>query len=84
MKMHLLSVLQVSVRVMELDQFMNSKRLFKDVRNRPKNSQPAKPVMVHINYHPDKHERMQAVVKYYVDGDEHALDKFPGGSEAGS
>eukprot|EP00955_Chlamydomonas_euryale_P076660 362746-Chlamydomonas_euryale.AAC.2 len=38
---------------------------------------------VHINYHPDKHERMLAVVKYYVDGDQHALDAFPGGSEAG-
>lgn len=75
---------QVSVRVMELDKFMNSKRLFKDVRMRPKANLPPMPVMVHINYHPDKHERMQAVVKYYIDGDEHALDKFPGGSEAGS
>ena len=34
--------------------------------------------------HPDKHERMKAVVKYYLEGDAHALDKFPGGSEAGS
>jgi hypothetical protein len=32
----------------------------------------------------DKHERMQAVVKYYIGGDEHALDKFPGGSEKGT
>ncbi len=44
---------------MEIDKFMNSKRLFKDVRNRPKVSQPPMPVTVHINYHPDKHERMQ-------------------------
>lgn len=75
---------QVSVRVMELEKFMNSKFLFKDVRHRSKDRQPAMPVMVHINYHPDKHERMRAVVQYYVDGDEHALDRFPGGSEAGS
>ncbi len=49
---------QCSVRVMEIDQFMNSKRLFKDLRHRPKAQQPPKPVTVHINYHPDKHERM--------------------------
>jgi hypothetical protein len=44
--------LQVSVRVMELDKFMNSKRLFKHVRNLPKDQRPPKPVTVHINYHP--------------------------------
>lgn len=37
---------QVTVRVMDIDQFMNSKRLFKDVRHRPKAQQPAKPVTV--------------------------------------
>ncbi|KAG2497438.1 hypothetical protein HYH03_004593 [Edaphochlamys debaryana] len=72
---------QVSVRVMEIDKFMNSKRLFKDIRHRPKGQQPPLPVMVHINYHPDKHDRMKAVVKYFLEGDEHALDRFPGGSE---
>lgn len=41
---------QVSVRVMDIDMFMNSKRLFKDIRHRP--TKPPKPVMVHINYHP--------------------------------
>lgn len=75
---------QVSVRIMEIFKFMNSKILFKDVRKRPKSQRPELPVMVHINYHPDKHERMKAVVKYYVDGDEHALDSFPGGSEQGT
>ena len=39
---------------------------------------------VHINYHPDKNERQRAVIKYYLDGDDHALDSFPGGSEPGS
>lgn len=43
---------QVSVRVMEIDKFMNSKRLFKDVRKRPRSQRPEMPVMVHINYHP--------------------------------
>lgn len=74
---------QVSVRVMDIDQFMNSKRLFKDIRNRSKDKQPAKPVTVHVNYHPDKHERMQAIFKYYA-GDSNALDPFPGGSEPGT
>lgn len=75
---------QVSVRVMEIDKFMNSKRLFKDLRKRPKAQQPPMPVMVHINYHPDKHERMKAVIEYYIKGNEHALDAFPGGSEKGT
>lgn len=75
---------QVTVRVMEIDKFMNSKRLFKTVRHMPKSQQPPKPITVHINYHPDKHERMKAVFKYYVDGDDTDLMRFPGGSEAGS
>lgn len=40
--------------------------------------------MVHINYHPDKFERMRAVFAYYLNGDAHALKPFPGGSEPGS
>lgn len=44
--------MQVSVRVMDIDKFMNSKRLFKTVRHMPIADQPAKPVTVHVNYHP--------------------------------
>jgi hypothetical protein len=40
---------QVTVRVMDIYKFMNSKTLFKDVRNRPKDQQPPMPVMVHIS-----------------------------------
>ena len=36
------NVAQVTVRVMEIDKFMNSKRLFKDVRRRPKAQQGAR------------------------------------------
>jgi len=39
------------------------------------------PVTVHVNYHPDKHPRMLAIVKRYVDGDTKALTPFPSGSE---
>jgi hypothetical protein len=39
---------------MEIDKFMNSKRLFKIVRNLPPDQQPDMPVTVHVNYHPGK------------------------------
>ena len=42
------------------------------------------PIVVHVNYHPDKWERMKAVVQRWVTGDTAALDAFPGGSEKGS
>jgi len=32
----------------------------------------------------DKHARMKAVFAYYNNGDLHALDSFPGGSEKGT
>lgn len=75
---------QVTVRVLSIFKFMNSKVLFKDVRHRPKEQRMEMPVMVHINYHPDKHARMKAVFKYYLEHDEEALKPFPGGSEPGS
>lgn len=74
---------QVTVRVMGIDDFMNSKRLFKTVRYLPRADQPV-PAMVHMNYHPDKHERMKAAARYYFDGDASELMRFPGGSEPGS
>ena len=36
--------------------------------------------MVHVNYHPDKWERMKAIWAYFVDGKKKALDAFPDGS----
>jgi fructose/tagatose bisphosphate aldolase len=74
---------QVTVRVMDRLKFMNSKSLFKIVRHMAQAQQP-KPVMVHMNYHPDKVERMKAAIEYYWKGDKRALDPFPGGSEPGS
>lgn len=40
--------------------------------------------MIHVNYHPDKPERMEGIIRHFLEGDEHALDEFPGGSEPGS
>ena len=38
-------------------------------------------VMAQVNCHPDKHERMKAIVERYVNGNLKALDPFPDGSE---
>lgn len=40
-----------------------------------------RPVMIHVNYHPDKYQRMLAVVDYYVNNIKSALQPFPDGSE---
>ena len=71
----------VTRRVMDIYKFMNSKVLFKHLRHNGGLFASTKPVMVHVNYHPDKYNRMLAVWAKYVDGDEHALDPFPDGSE---
>ncbi|XAR72833.1 Fucosylgalactoside 3-alpha-galactosyltransferase [Bertholletia excelsa] len=72
--------LHASKRTMDFYLFMNSKVLFKTVRKDAKLSK-LKPVIVHVNYHPDKLPRMKAVVEYYVNGKEDALKPFPDGSD---
>lgn len=71
----------VTRRIMDYMVFVNSKVLFTRVRHEPELAKKFRPAMVHVNYHPDKLERMKAIVRKYVDGDEHALDKFPDGSQ---
>jgi hypothetical protein len=39
------------------------------------------PASSQVNYHPNKHERMLAIVERYVKGNMNALDPFPDGSE---
>ncbi|XXG49389.1 hypothetical protein AAC387_Pa02g3590 [Persea americana] len=60
--------------------FMNSKVLFKTVR---KDADLSKfiPVIIHVNYHPDKLPKLKAIVEYFVDGNQDALDPFPDGSK---
>jgi arabinosyltransferase len=53
--------------------------LFKRVRH-DRNYDKHVPVMIHVNYHPDKHPRMLAIVERYVKGNMNALDRFPDGS----
>lgn len=74
----------VKRRVLDYLLFMNSKVLFKTVRVDKARFADLKPVMIHVNYHPNKHERMLAIVDRYVKGVETALDSFPGGSDPGS
>ncbi|KAL6995657.1 Arabinosyltransferase rra3 [Sarracenia purpurea var. burkii] len=72
--------LHAAKRTMDFYLFMNSKVLFKTVRKDP-NLKKLKPVIVHVNYHPDKLPRMKAVFEYYVNGKNDALDHFPDGSD---
>ncbi|KAK4481467.1 hypothetical protein RD792_012366 [Penstemon davidsonii] len=72
--------LHASKRTMDMYLFMNSKVLFKTVR-RDANLKRLKPVIVHVNYHPDKFPRMKAVFEFYVNGKRDALEPFPDGSE---
>ncbi|XP_051133325.1 arabinosyltransferase RRA2-like [Andrographis paniculata] len=71
--------LHASRRVMDYLLFMNSKVLFKIVRKNIE-LRKIKPVIVHINYHTEKYERMKAVFDYYIFGKQNALDSFPDGS----
>ncbi|KAK8683790.1 hypothetical protein V6N13_039839 [Hibiscus sabdariffa] len=72
--------LHAAKRTMDFYMFMNSKVLFKTVR-KDANLKKLKPVIVHVNYHPDKLQRMKAVVEFYVNGKQDALDPYPDGSE---
>ncbi|XP_010943175.1 arabinosyltransferase RRA3 isoform X1 [Elaeis guineensis] len=72
--------LHASRRTMDMYLFMNSNVLFKTVR-KDANLRKLKPVIVHVNYHPDKLRRMKAVMEFYVNGDQNALDPLPDGSE---
>ncbi|KAE8653999.1 putative protein phosphatase 2C 55-like [Hibiscus syriacus] len=67
-------------RTMDFYMFMNSKVLFKTVRKDDK-LKKLKPAIVHVNYHPDKLQRMKAVLEFYINGKRDALDAFPDGSE---
>jgi hypothetical protein len=72
--------LHAAKRTMDYYLFMNSKILFKTVRKDAK-LKKLKPVIVHVNYHPDKLPRMKAVVEFYVNGKQNALEPFPDGSK---
>lgn len=70
----------VTRRAMDITKFLNSKFLFKYLRHDPGRMAAVKPVMLHVNYHPEKYERMVSAWEYYVDGNKTALDKWADGS----
>lgn len=72
--------LHAARRTMDFYLFLNSKVLFKAVRKDAKLNK-IKPVIVHVNYHPDKLPRMKAIVDFYVNGKQDALSPFPDGSD---
>ena len=71
--------IHASKRTMDLYSFMNSRVLFKTVRKDPK-LKKFKPVVIHINYHPDKLPRMKAVYEFYFNDKWQALDSFSDGT----
>lgn len=77
-----------SVRIMDYLKFVNSKTFFKSSRGRflpgASAAPESTPVMIHMNYHPDKHKRMLCLISRYHDGNVGACDAMPGGSEPGT
>ena len=71
--------LHASKRVMDYYLFMNSKLMFTKIRKDPSFDNFV-PVSLHVNYHPDKYERMVALVEYFTKGKKDALKRFPDGS----
>jgi len=71
----------VSLRVMHYLCWMNTKVLFKYMRYDVALALPSVhlPVSIHINYHPEKEQRMRSVVAYYFDAQRNALDAWNGG-----
>ena len=71
--------LPITSRVLDPYLFINSKTLFKHIRNteRDKNL----PVCVHINYHPDKGLRLNAVEQHFVYNKSEVYFKLPVGSQ---
>jgi len=75
-----------AVRVMDYLDFAHSKTFFRSQRKLffPGAQATHKPVMIHNNYHPDKHIRMLCYVERYFHGKPDACDHLPTGSEPGS
>ena len=78
----------VSIRILDYLKFANSKTFFRSERGRfipgDKTAKSDTPVMIHMNYHPDKHKRMLCLIARYHEGKLNACDEFPGGSEPGT
>jgi len=78
----------VSIRILDFLRFVNSKTFYRSERGRfipgASAASDTTPVMVHMNYHPDKHKRMLCLIARYHEGKVDACDHLPGGSEPGT
>jgi hypothetical protein len=66
----------VTLRVMDRYEFVNSKTLFGPVRS-DEALRRRRPVMVHLNQHSDKQERLRAIDALYNNNDPTAFDALP-------
>jgi hypothetical protein len=66
--------------------FANSKTFFRSERAKffPGVRATTRPLMIHMNYHPDKHNRMLCIMERYFDNRADACDTLPQGSEVGT
>lgn len=75
---------RVSLRVMDHHYFANSKTFFYSSRSLfipgSTSSKSLKPVMLHANYHADKHNRQLCWIARYINGTINACDELPVGS----
>eukprot|EP01062_Namystynia_karyoxenos_P043343 TRINITY_DN31761_c0_g1_i1.p1 TRINITY_DN31761_c0_g1~~TRINITY_DN31761_c0_g1_i1.p1 ORF type:complete len:941 (+),score=259.99 TRINITY_DN31761_c0_g1_i1:69-2825(+) len=66
------------VRVMSYVCFANSKVMFRGVRGNAGRWRRHRPAAVHVNYHPEKFERMQSLFAFYHKGQSDALSRWAG------
>ena len=68
----------VSMRVMNYLCFLNTKLLFKYMRHDPQLGDAAQhlPVTCHVNYHPEKEQRMRASSQFYLQASEWSSSSF--------
>jgi len=64
----------VSQRIMNYICFQNSKYLFRFMREDEELYPDFRPASVHINYHPEKPDRMVSVIAQYWNGEANAID----------
>ena len=71
----------VSQRVMSYACFQNTKYLFRYMRYDPQlydgpKGRSLRPVSVHVNYHPEKPQRMVTIIEQYIHGERDAIAKW--------
>lgn len=72
--------LGLSQRVMNYLCFLNTKVLFKYIREEPRLYPDAyTPIGAHVNYHPEKPQRMVDIFKHYQQGQRGVLERWNGG-----